>query len=181
MVWLGGERNFDRQKKKFEVNKSSNVPCTPLGCIELLDRYGVDPSGKHAVVLGRSNIVGLPMALLLMHRDATVQICHSRTPNLAHACRQADILVAAIGRGEMVRGDWIKPGAVVLDVGVNFVKDDTKKSGRRMCGDVNFEEASQVASLITPVPGGIGPMTVAMLMRNTVSNAKRNLTTNNPL
>mmetsp|Transcript_13998 Transcript_13998/g.27146 ORF Transcript_13998/g.27146 Transcript_13998/m.27146 type:complete len:375 (+) Transcript_13998:30-1154(+) len=168
-------------KQKFQVNLSSNVPCTPLGCIELLNRYGVNPSGKHAVVLGRSNIVGLPMAMLLMHNDATVQICHSRTPNLPEACRQADILIAAIGRAEMVKGDWIKPGAVVIDVGVNFVDDASRKSGRRMCGDVDFKAAKEVASLITPVPGGVGPMTVAMLMRNTLSNAKRNVAEQNPV
>jgi len=160
--------------EKFVVNKSSNVPCTPLGCIELCDRYGVELSGKHAVVLGRSNIVGLPMAMLLMHRDATVTVCHSRTKDIPKICREADIIIAAIGRPEMVRGDWVKPGAVVLDVGVNFKDDPTRKSGKRMCGDVHWGEVSKVAGLLTPVPGGVGPMTVAMLMRNTLSNAKRN-------
>lgn len=162
-------------REKFIVNKSSNVPCTPLGCIELCDRYGVDLSGKHAVVLGRSNIVGLPMAMLLMHRNATVTVCHSRTKDIPAICREADVIIAAIGRPEMVRGDWVKPGAVVLDVGVNFVDAPERKSGKRMCGDVHWGEVSEVAGLLTPVPGGVGPMTVAMLMRNTLSNAQRNL------
>lgn len=164
-----------QSKREFSAYLSSNVPCTPLGCIELLDRAGVDCNGKHAVVLGRSNIVGMPMALLLMHKNATVTVCHSRTKDIPAVCREADILVAAIGRAEMVKGDWVKPGAVVLDVGVNFLPDPKKKSGQRMCGDVDYKAVSQVASMITPVPGGIGPMTVAMLMRNTLTNAKRNL------
>jgi len=168
-------QNLRQAGAKFEAKESCNVPCTPLGCIELLERNGVKIAGKHAVVLGRSNIVGLPMAMLLLHKDATVQICHSRTPNLEQACQAADILVAAIGKPEMVKASWVKPGAVVLDVGVNFVADATAKSGRRMCGDVDFPAVSKVASFISPVPGGVGPMTVAMLMRNTLANAKRNL------
>jgi len=168
-------QNLRQAGKKFEAKETCNVPCTPLGCIELLERNGVQIAGKHAVVLGRSNIVGLPMAMLLVHKDATVQICHSRTPNLEKACQAADILVAAIGKAEMVKGSWVKPGAVVLDVGVNFVPDANAKGGKRMCGDVDFEAVSKVASLISPVPGGVGPMTVAMLMRNTLANAKRNL------
>lgn len=149
------------------------VPCTPKGCIELLDRRGVEIEGKRAVVLGRSNIVGLPVAMLLLHRNATLTICHSRTKNLADVVRQADILVAAVGRPEMVRGDWIKPGAVVIDVGVNAVDDPTKERGYRLVGDVAFEEAKGVASAITPVPGGVGPMTIAMLLRNTLDGAKQ--------
>lgn len=151
------------------------VPCTPKGCIELLDRSGVEIEGKRAVVLGRSNIVGLPVAMLLLHRNATLTICHSRTKNLPELVRQADILIAAVGRPEMVRGDWIKPGAVVIDVGVNAVDDPNAKSGYRLVGDVAFDEAKEVASAITPVPGGVGPMTIAMLLRNTVDSAKRTM------
>jgi 5,10-methylene-tetrahydrofolate dehydrogenase/methenyl tetrahydrofolate cyclohydrolase len=142
------------------------VPCTPFGCIYLLDEAGVKIEGASAVVLGRSNIVGLPAALLLIGRNATVTVCHSKTRDLPSVVRQADILIAAIGRMEMVRGDWIKPGAAVIDVGINEKPDPTKKSGRRLVGDVNFEEAKEVAGYITPVPG-VGPMTIAMLMRNT--------------
>jgi methylenetetrahydrofolate dehydrogenase (NADP+)/methenyltetrahydrofolate cyclohydrolase len=151
------------------------VPCTPKGCIELLDRTGVAIEGKRAVVLGRSNIVGLPVAMLLLHRNATLTICHSRTQNLPDVVRQADILIAAVGRAEMVRGDWIKPGAVVIDVGVNAVDDPTREKGYRLTGDVAFEEAKEVASAITPVPGGVGPMTIAMLLRNTTDSAKRTI------
>jgi 5,10-methylene-tetrahydrofolate dehydrogenase/methenyl tetrahydrofolate cyclohydrolase len=148
------------------------VPCTPKGCIELLDRTGVDIEGKRAVVLGRSNIVGLPVAMLLLHRNATVTICHSRTRDLPAVVRSADILVAAVGRPEMVRGDWLQPGAVVIDVGVNAVDDPATERGYRLVGDVAFEEAWQVAAAITPVPGGVGPMTIAMLLRNTLDGAR---------
>jgi 5,10-methylene-tetrahydrofolate dehydrogenase/methenyl tetrahydrofolate cyclohydrolase len=151
------------------------VPCTPKGCIELLVRTGVKIEGKHAVVLGRSNIVGLPAAMLLLHRNATVTICHSYTRYLPSRVVDADILIAAVGRPEMVRGDWIKPGAVVIDVGMNAVDDPTSEKGYRLVGDVKFDEAVQVASAITPVPGGVGPMTIAMLLRNTVDSAKRAL------
>lgn len=151
------------------------VPCTPKGCIELLDRSGVEIEGKRAVVLGRSNIVGLPVAMLLLHRNATLTICHSRTKNLPDVVREADILIAAVGRAEMVRGDWVKPGAVVIDVGVNAVDDPTSEKGYKLVGDVAFDEAKEVASMITPVPGGVGPMTIAMLLRNTLDGAKREL------
>jgi 5,10-methylene-tetrahydrofolate dehydrogenase/methenyl tetrahydrofolate cyclohydrolase len=151
------------------------VPCTPKGCIELLDRTGVKIEGKHAVVLGRSNIVGLPAAMLLLHRNATVTICHSYTQDLPSRVVEADILVAAVGRAEMVRGDWIKPGAVVIDVGMNSVDDPTSGKGYRLVGDVKFDEAVEVASAITPVPRGVGPMTIAMLLRNTLDSAKRAL------
>ena len=140
------------------------VPCTPFGCIYLLKEAGVEISGANAVVLGRSNIVGMPAALLLVRENATVTVCHSRTKNLADVVRQADILIAAIGRTEMVRGDWVKPGAAVIDVGMNSKPDSTKKKGYRLVGDVNFDEAKEVAGFITPVPGGVGPMTIAMLM-----------------
>jgi 5,10-methylene-tetrahydrofolate dehydrogenase/methenyl tetrahydrofolate cyclohydrolase len=153
------------------------VPCTPRGCIELLDRSGVVIEGRHAVVLGRSNIVGLPVAMLLLHRNATLTICHSRTANLAAVVRGADILIAAVGRAEMVRGDWLKPGVVVIDVGVNAVDDATAEKGYRLVGDVAFDEAVEVAAAITPVPGGVGPMTIAMLLRNTTDSAKRAIAT----
>ena len=148
------------------------VPCTPSGCIYLLEQAGVKLEGANAVVLGRSNIVGMPAALLLIGRNATVTVCHSRTRNLPEVVRQADILIAAIGRQEMVRGDWIKPGAAVIDVGINEVPDPSKKSGHRLVGDVCFEEAKAVAGWLTPVPGGVGPMTIAMLMRNTLHAAE---------
>jgi methylenetetrahydrofolate dehydrogenase (NADP+)/methenyltetrahydrofolate cyclohydrolase len=148
------------------------VPCTPFGCVYLLKQAGVQISGANAVVLGRSNIVGMPAALLLVKENATVTVCHSRTKNLAEVVRQADILIAAIGRTEMVRGDWIKPGAAVIDVGMNDKPDATKKRGYRLVGDVCFDEAKEVAGYITPVPGGVGPMTIAMLMRNTLRAAE---------
>lgn len=148
------------------------VPCTPYGCIYLLDKMGVKIEGANAVVLGRSNIVGMPVALLLVSRNATVTVCHSRTRDLPGIVRQADILIAAIGKTEMVRGDWIRPGAAVIDVGINSVPDATKKSGHRLVGDVCFNEAKEVAGFITPVPGGVGPMTIAMLMRNTLHAAE---------
>ena len=151
------------------------VPCTPKGCIELLDRTGVEIEGKRAVVLGRSNIVGLPVAMLLLHRNATLTICHSRTKDLPGVVREADILIAAVGRAEMVKGDWVKPGAVVIDVGVNAVDDPTRDKGYKLVGDVDFNEVKEVASAITPVPGGVGPMTIAMLLRNTTDGAKRSL------
>lgn len=144
------------------------VPCTPYGCIYLLEKSGVKIEGANAVVLGRSNIVGMPAALLLIGKNATVTVCHSRTKDIAAVVRQADILIAAIGKTEFVRGDWVKPGAAVIDVGINAVPDATKKSGQRLVGDVNFAEAKEVAGFITPVPGGVGPMTIAMLMKNTL-------------
>jgi 5,10-methylene-tetrahydrofolate dehydrogenase/methenyl tetrahydrofolate cyclohydrolase len=149
------------------------VPCTPKGCVELLLRTGVQIEGKQAVVLGRSNIVGLPVAMLLLHRNATLTICHSRTKDLPGVVRQADILIAAVGRAEMVRGDWVKPGAVVIDVGINRKDDPTHPKGYRLVGDVAFDEVKEVAGAITPVPGGVGPMTIAMLLRNTLDGAKR--------
>jgi 5,10-methylene-tetrahydrofolate dehydrogenase/methenyl tetrahydrofolate cyclohydrolase len=151
------------------------VPCTPKGCIELLDRSGIEIEGKQAVVLGRSNIVGLPVAMLLLHRNATLTICHSRTKDLPGVVRKADILIAAVGRAEMVRGDWVKPGVAVIDVGINAVDDPTRERGYRLVGDVAFDEVKEVAAAITPVPGGVGPMTIAMLLRNTTDSAKRTL------
>ena len=151
------------------------VPCTPAGAIELLVRSGVETRGKDAVIVGRSNIVGKPMAALLLQDapggNASVTVCHSRTTDLAAHTRRADILVAAIGRPEMITGDMIKPGAVVIDVGINRVNDASVPKGYRIVGDVEFASARAVASLITPVPGGVGPMTIAMLMKNTVRAA----------
>ncbi|CAM6032031.1 unnamed protein product, partial [Sphagnum compactum] len=147
---------------------SFHVSCTPQGCIELLDRSGVQIEGKDAVVLGRSNIVGIPVALLLMQRNATVTIVHSRTKNMEEVIKRADIVIAAVGKAELVKGSWLKPGAVVIDVGINSVDDATKKTGYRLVGDVDFESCKAVASQITPVPGGVGPMTIAMLLKNTV-------------
>lgn len=149
------------------------VPATPAGCITLLKKAGATLDGANAVVVGRSNIVGMPAALLLVKENATVTVCHSRTEDLQAVCRDADILIAAIGRAEMIRGDWIKPGAYVIDVGTNRVEDSSKKRGYRVVGDVAFEEAIEVAEAITPVPGGVGPMTIAGLLRNTLESAKR--------
>ncbi|HXF86417.1 MAG TPA: bifunctional methylenetetrahydrofolate dehydrogenase/methenyltetrahydrofolate cyclohydrolase FolD [Anaerolineales bacterium] len=148
------------------------VPCTPYGCIYLLKEVGVQIAGANAVVLGRSNIVGMPAALLLVKENATVTIVHSRSRDIPSLLRQADIIIAAIGKMEFVRGDWIKPGAAVIDVGINSKPDPSKKSGYRLVGDVNFEEAKEVAGFITPVPGGVGPMTIAMLMKNTLRAAE---------
>lgn len=149
------------------------VPCTPAGCIVLLKEVLPSLRGLNAVVLGRSNIVGMPAALLLVREDATVTICHSRSKDLPGIIRSADVLIAAVGRPEMVRGDWIKPGAVVIDVGINRIEDAAAKNGSRLVGDVAFDEALQVAGAITPVPGGVGPMTIAMLVRNTLRAAER--------
>ena len=148
------------------------VPCTPDGCMYLLEHTGIEFEGANAVVLGRSNIVGMPAALLLVKRNATVTICHSRTKNLPEVCRQADILIAAVGRVEMVKKDWVKPGAAVIDVGTHRIDDPTKEKGYYLTGDVAFDEVKEVAGAISPSPGGVGPMTIAMLMRNTVRAAK---------
>ncbi len=153
------------------------APCTPAGVVQMLMRTGNDPSGKHAVVVGRSNIVGRPMASLLLRKatggNATVTVAHSRTPDLGAVTRLADILIAAIGRPQTITGDMVKPGAVVIDVGVNRVDDDTRERGFRLVGDVAFDEVKEVASAITPVPGGVGPMTITMLMWNTLHAARR--------
>lgn len=144
-------------------------PCTPYGVMKLLESAGCEIEGKHAVVIGRSNIVGKPQALMLLEKNATVTIAHSRTRNLPEVVREADIVVAAVGRAKMVKGDWLKPGAVVIDVGMN--RDENGK----LCGDVDFESALEVAGAITPVPGGVGPMTIAMLLTNTVEAVERRL------
>ena len=163
---------------RMMIGQRCFLPCTPHGIIQMLISAGVEVSGKHAVVVGRSNIVGKPVAHLLMRKakggNATVTVCHTGTKDIASFTRQADILVVAAGRPNTVTGDMIKPGAVVIDVGVNRIPDATKKSGFRLVGDVDFDSAAQVASLITPVPGGVGPMTITMLLYNTLESARRN-------
>lgn len=155
------------------MGEETLMPATPSGILELLKRYKVPLKGQRAVVIGRSMIVGKPMAALLLQEHATVTVAHSRTQDLPGVAREADILVVAIGRAEMVTADFVKPGAVVVDVGTNRVEDKTKKSGFRLVGDVQFSGASEVASLITPVPGGVGPLTIAMLLSNTLTSARR--------
>jgi methylenetetrahydrofolate dehydrogenase (NADP+)/methenyltetrahydrofolate cyclohydrolase len=155
------------------VGKPGPRPCTPLGVITLLDRYGVDIVGKDAVVIGRSNLVGKPVALMLLEKHATVTMCHSRSKNLDEIVRRADIVVVAAGRPHMVKGSWIKPGAVVVDVGIH--RDTNEQGESKLIGDVVFDEAAKVASKITPVPGGVGPMTIAMLLSNTVDNYRRRM------
>ena len=162
---------------RMVIGETCFLPCTPHGIIQMLISAGVETSGKHAVVVGRSNIVGKPVAHLLMRKakggNATVTVCHTGTRDLAAFTRQADILVVAAGRPATVTGDMVKPGAAVIDVGVNRIPDATKKNGFRLVGDVDFDSAAQVASLITPVPGGVGPMTITMLLYNTLESARR--------
>ena len=148
---------------KIMIGNYSFLPCTPAGCMELIHSTGIDVAGKECVVIGRSNIVGKPMAMLLLHENGTVTVCHSKTKNLAEVCSRADILVAAVGRPNFVTADMVKEGAVVIDVGINRLETG------KLCGDVKFDEVSEKAGWITPVPGGVGPMTIAMLMRNTVT------------
>lgn len=148
---------------KIMIGNHSFLPCTPAGCMELIHSTGIEVAGKECVVIGRSNIVGKPMAMLLLHENGTVTICHSKTKNLTEVCRRADILVAAVGRANFVTADMVKEGAVVIDVGINRLENG------KLCGDVKFDEVSEKAGWITPVPGGVGPMTIAMLMRNTVT------------
>jgi methylenetetrahydrofolate dehydrogenase (NADP+)/methenyltetrahydrofolate cyclohydrolase len=160
---------------KFVIGLDTYLPCTPAGIQELLKRSDINPSGKHVVVVGRSNIVGKPIAnILLQKRDwanATVTVCHTGTRDISYFTRQADILIVAMGKPEFIRGDMIKPGAVVIDVGVNRIDDPNAEKGYRIVGDVHFESAFEVAGAITPVPGGVGPMTIAMLMKNTLQAA----------
>lgn len=151
---------------KIMIGDFAFLPCTPAGVMELIDSTGVEIAGKSCVVIGRSNIVGKPMAMLLLHRSGTVTICHSKTKNLAEICRNADILVAAVGKANFVTADMVKEGAVVIDVGMNRLENG------KLCGDVDFEAVEKKASFITPVPGGVGPMTIAMLMKNTLTAAK---------
>jgi methylenetetrahydrofolate dehydrogenase (NADP+)/methenyltetrahydrofolate cyclohydrolase len=156
---------------RLAIGLNGFVPCTPLGCLRLLQGELGDLAGKEAVVIGRSNIVGKPMALLLLRESCTVTVAHSRTRELPAVVRRADIVVAAVGRAEMVRGDWIKPGATVIDVGINRLPADDGKG--RLVGDVAYDEVAEVAGAITPVPGGVGPMTIACLIRNTFVSAAR--------
>jgi methylenetetrahydrofolate dehydrogenase (NADP+) / methenyltetrahydrofolate cyclohydrolase len=149
------------------IGDNALLPCTPSGVIELLKRTGNHPAGKHAVVIGRSNIVGKPVSMLLLRENATVTICHSRTPNLAEMARQADILVVAVGVAKLVKKEWVKPGAVVIDVGMNRLPDG------KLCGDVDYDDILETAGWVTPVPGGVGPMTITMLMANTLKSARR--------
>lgn len=151
---------------KIMVGDFDFVPCTPAGVMELINESGIDPCGKECVVVGRSNIVGKPMAMLLLHKNGTVSICHSKTTNLCEKTKKADILVVAVGKANFITGDMIKPGAVVIDVGMNRLEN------KKLAGDVDFESAEKVAGAITPVPGGVGPMTIAMLMKNTVKAAQ---------
>lgn len=151
---------------KIMIGNYAFLPCTPAGCMELIHSTGVDVAGKECVVIGRSNIVGKPMAMLLLHENGTVTVCHSKTRNLAEVCRRADILVAAVGRPNFVTADMVKDGAVVIDVGINRLENG------KLCGDVKFDEVSEKAAYITPVPGGVGPMTIAMLMKNTLTAAR---------
>ena len=158
----------ERNLGLLALHKEKMVACTPLGVMKLLEAEGVQIAGKHAVILGRSDTVGKPMAMLLLNADATVTVCHSKTKNIKQICLQADILVAAIGKAKFVKEDMVKEGAIVIDVGINRDEDG------KLCGDVDFESVKQKASLITPVPGGVGPMTIAMLMQNTCLAAKNN-------
>ncbi len=157
---------------KIMIGNFDFLPCTPAGVMELIAESGIEITGKKCVVVGRSNIVGKPMSMLLLHKNGTVTVCHSRTKDLKKECLEADILVAAVGVPELIRGDMIKPGAVVIDVGMNRLPD------KRLVGDVAFDEAKENAAAITPVPGGVGPMTIAMLMKNTVRAAVLNDTRN---
>jgi 5,10-methylene-tetrahydrofolate dehydrogenase/methenyl tetrahydrofolate cyclohydrolase len=157
----------------IKSNQPHIVACTPAGCLELLDRHNIIIEGKQAVVLGRSRIVGIPVSLLLIRRNATVTICHSKSQNIEETVRQADIIVACCGQAEMVKASWLKPGVAVIDVGINAIDDATKRAGYRLVGDVDFNEAKNVAGAITPVPGGVGPMTIAMLLKNTLRCAQR--------
>ncbi|MFZ5987296.1 MAG: bifunctional methylenetetrahydrofolate dehydrogenase/methenyltetrahydrofolate cyclohydrolase FolD [Bacillota bacterium] len=185
LVQLPLPKHIDEEKVIFAINSQKDVdgfhpisvgrlmtgnpdflPCTPAGVMELIKESGIDISGKECVVVGRSNIVGKPMAMLLLSKNGTVTICHSRTKNLEEVIKRADILVAAVGRPEMIKGSSIKPGAVVIDVGVNRLEN------KKLVGDVEYESASHAASAITPVPGGVGPMTIAMLMKNTIKAAR---------
>jgi len=157
----------------LKSRKPEFVACTPLGCMELLKRSNISVEGKNVVVVGRSNTVGLPLALLLLHANATVTVCHSKSVNMKDIVANANIVFAAVGKPKMITKDWIKPGAVCIDVGINSVPDPSKPSGSKLVGDIDFDGVVQVASKITPVPGGVGPMTVAMLLRNTVESAKK--------
>ena len=149
------------------------IPCTPKGCLEILDRYKIELCGKNICILGASAIVGLPLSLLLLYRNATVTICHAKTKNIENITKRADILISACGRTEMVKKDWIKDNCIIIDIGINSKPDTSRKLGYRLVGDVDFNDVKEKAEYITPVPGGVGPMTIAMLMKQTIESAKR--------
>ena len=155
-------------------NRNIIAPCTPEGCIELLDRYNIEIEGKHVVILGRSNIVGMPLSLLFLHRNATVTICHSKTKNMEDITKMADILVAACGKRQLIKRHHIKKGCIIIDVGINALPDESKKRKYRLVGDVDYDDVNEVCYAITPVPGGVGPMTIAMLLKHTVELAEKN-------
>ena len=156
------------------LNKNDPIiACTPKGCIRILEDNNISIEGKHAVIIGRSNIVGKPLALLLLNKNATVSICHSKTKNIEQITKQADILLVACGRAQFVKKEWIKKDCIIIDVGINFIDDDTKKSGKRLVGDVDFDDVIGKVKAITPVPGGVGPMTIAMLLQNTFELYKK--------
>jgi 5,10-methylene-tetrahydrofolate dehydrogenase/methenyl tetrahydrofolate cyclohydrolase len=151
------------------LNKNDPIiACTPKGCIKILEENNIDIEGKHAVIIGRSNIVGKPLALLLLNKNATVSICHSKTKNIEEITKQADILLVACGKAQFVKKEWIKEGCIIIDVGINFIDDNTRKSGKRLVGDVDYDDVISKVKAITPVPGGVGPMTIAMLLQNTL-------------
>lgn len=165
---VDGFHSTNTGKLALKELKDLMVPCTPDGCIELLDRYNIEIEGKDVVIVGRSNIVGLPLSLLLLHRNATVTICHSRTRNLQDKTRKADILICAFGSARKITKDYIKEGCIIIDVGINQIEDKTRKRGYRLVGDVYYEDVIDKVKAITPVPGGVGPMTIAMLLKHTV-------------
>ena len=148
------------------------IPCTPLGCLELINHYKIPIKGKNVVVIGKSNIVGLPMALIMMKEMATVTVCHIETVNIKEHTTKADIIIVGVGKAKMIKKDWVKKGVVIIDIGINTIKDDTKKKGYKLVGDVDYDNVKELASYITPVPGGVGPMTVAMLIKNTLKSYK---------
>ena len=175
--WVSPEKDVDafhpENVGRLQLGLDCFVSCTPAGVMEILDHYGVNPSGKVACVIGRSSIVGKPMATLLLQANATVLHTHSKTPDIKAVCRMADIVVVAVGKPEMVDSSYLKPGAVVIDVGINRIDDPRAPKGTRIVGDVNYNDAARVASAITPVPGGVGPMTIAMLLQNTMHAAEK--------
>ena len=165
---------------KLAINTNpSFYPCTPLGVIELFKYYNIDLEGKNVVIIGKSNIVGLPLSLLLMHKEATVTVCHIKTKNIKDITRKADILISACGQPQMIKKDWIKDNVDIIDIGISPIKDDTKKKGYSLVGDIDFEDVKEKVNYITPVPGGVGPMTVAMLMKQTVLSSMRRMGKNN--
>ena len=177
--------NLEKDVDGFHSSNIGNVamenrtplftPCTPLGCIRLLEEYNIDLLGKNVVVIGKSNIVGLPISLMLMKRNATVTVCHKHTQNLQQITKNADILVSACGQPHMIKKDWVKDGVVIIDIGISYITDPENQDKKKIVGDIDFKDVSEVASYITPVPGGVGPMTVSMLMENTYNSFVNNV------